>query len=125
VSNAIEFLEGRAASASTSLRGFHRAVWTHGVIAAAAWAAAALVTVGLPDVVPWGSANLFAGIMAGGAAMLLVLAFVAQRLGRFGDGLMHYGPWLIAIGMWFALWELTTAKFGWLRSPSSRRRTGS
>jgi NitT/TauT family transport system permease protein len=24
---------------------------------------------------------------------------------------------LIAIGVWFALWELTTAKFGWLPKP--------
>jgi NitT/TauT family transport system permease protein len=45
-----------------------------------------------------------------GAVILLVLAFVAPRLGRFGEGLIHYGPWLIAIGVWFALWELTTAK---------------
>jgi NitT/TauT family transport system permease protein len=52
-----------------------------------------------------------------GAVILLVLAFVAPRLGRFGEGLIHYGPWLIAIGVWFALWELTTAKFGWLPKP--------
>ena len=117
MSNAIEALEGRVASAPTSLRGLHQAIWVSGVIAAAAWAAAALATIGLPDVVPWGSANLFAGIMAGGAAILLVLAFAAPRLGRFGEGLIHYGPWLIAIGVWFALWELTTAKFGWLPKP--------
>ena len=117
MSNAIEALEGRAAKAPTSLRGLHPAIWTHGVVAAAAWAAAAVVTIGLPDVVPWGSVTLFAGIMAGGAAVLLLLAVLAPRLGRFGHGLIHYGPWLIAIGVWFALWELTTAKFGWLPKP--------
>jgi NitT/TauT family transport system permease protein len=117
MSNAIEALEGRSASASTSLGGLHQVIWTNGVVASAAWAAAAIVTIGMPDVVPWGSVNLFAGIMAGGAAVLLVFAFVATRLGRFGHGLIHYGPWLIAIGVWFALWELTTAKFGWLPKP--------
>jgi NitT/TauT family transport system permease protein len=117
MSNAIEALEGRAASAPTSLRGPHQAIWTHGAVAAAAWAAGALVTLGLPDVVPWGSVDLFAGIMAGGAAVLVVLAFLAPRLGRFGHGLIHYGPWLIAIGVWITLWELTTAKFGWLPKP--------
>ena len=34
-----------------------------------------------------------------------------------GRGFTHYGPWLIAIGVWFTLWELTTAKFGWLPKP--------
>jgi NitT/TauT family transport system permease protein len=68
-------------------------------------------------VVPWGSANLFAGITGGGAAIFVVLAFATPRLGRHGATIVHYGPWFIAIGVWFALWELTTAKFGWLPKP--------
>jgi NitT/TauT family transport system permease protein len=63
MSNAIEVLEGRSARAATALGGLHQAIWINGVVAAAAWAAAALATIGLPDVVPWGSANLFAWIM--------------------------------------------------------------
>ena len=55
--------------------------------------------------------------MASGALALAVLAFVVPHLGRFGEGWVHYGPWLIAIGVWLALWELTTAKFGWLPKP--------
>src|SRR5579862_811863 len=117
MSNAIETLDGGATRSPTSLRGVQQAVWTNGLFAAAAWAAAALVTVGLPDVIPWGSANLFAGITLTGAAVLLVLAFSVHRFGRFGAVVVHYGPWLIAIGVWFALWELTTAKFGWLPKP--------
>jgi NitT/TauT family transport system permease protein len=117
MSNAIEALEGRAANAPTSLRGLHPPFWTHGAVAAAAWAATAIITIGLPDVVPWGSVNLFAGIMASGAAVLLALAVLAPWLDRVRHGLIHYGPWLIAIGVWFALWELTTAKFGWLPKP--------
>ncbi|MGB3832493.1 MAG: ABC transporter permease subunit, partial [Mesorhizobium sp.] len=85
--------------------------------AAAAWAVAAVVTAALPDVVPWGSRDLFAGLLLGGAAVLAGLAFAADRLGRFGVRLAHYGPWLIALGVWFALWELVTAKLGWLPKP--------
>ncbi len=117
MSNAVETLDGASASAPASLREVQQVIWTNGLIAAAAWAAAALVTVALPDVVPWGSANLFAGLMGGGAVLLAALAFLTPRLGRAGRGFVHYGPWLIAIGVWLTLWELTTAKFGWLPKP--------
>lgn len=93
------------------------APWRQGLYAAAAWAVAAVVTAALPDVVPWGSRDLFAALLLGGAAVLTGLAFAADRLGRFGARLAHYGPWLIALGVWFALWELVTAKLGWLPKP--------
>jgi NitT/TauT family transport system permease protein len=117
MSNAIETLDGGAASAPTSLRNLQQTIWMNGLFAAAAWAAAALATIALPDVVPWGSAGLFAGITAGGAAIFVILAFAVPRLGRGAAGLVHYGPWFVAIGLWLALWELTTAKFGWLPKP--------
>lgn len=93
------------------------AVWKHGLIAAAAWIAAAIVTVALPDVVPWGSRDLFAGLLVAGAVLLALASLVIDRLGRFGRWLQHYGPWFIALGVWLALWELVTAKFGWLPKP--------
>jgi NitT/TauT family transport system permease protein len=99
------------------LRGFQQAVWTTGLLAAAAWAAAAFITIGLPDVVPWGSAGVFGAITGSVAAILFVLSLFVHRLGRVTAGLLHYGPWLVAIGIWLALWELTTAKFGWLPKP--------
>jgi NitT/TauT family transport system permease protein len=117
MSNAIETLDGATARPPTSLSAVQQVIWTNGLIAAAAWAAAALVTVALPDVVPWGSANLFAWIMGIGAAMLAALAIIVPRLDRRASGFVHYGPWLIAIGVWLTLWELTTAKFGWLPKP--------
>jgi NitT/TauT family transport system permease protein len=116
MSNAIEVLDGRAES-SSAVRGLQRNVWASGLVAAVAWAAAAVATVALPDVVPWGSDGLFAIIMASGALALVVLAFAVPHLGRFGEGWIYYGPWLIAIGVWLTLWELTTAKFGWLPKP--------
>ncbi|MDR3467884.1 MAG: ABC transporter permease subunit [Xanthobacteraceae bacterium] len=94
-----------------------RGLWRDGVLAAVAWAAAALVTIGLPDVVPWGSVGLFAAVTGGVAAILLALSPFVRRLGHAGEVLVHYGPWLVAVGAWLALWELTTAKFGWLPKP--------
>jgi NitT/TauT family transport system permease protein len=87
------------------------------VLAAISWAVAAFVTVGVPDVVPWGSGVLFATITGGIAVAFLVLSVVVHRFGRVGEVLVHYGQWFIAIGVWLALWELTTAKSGWLPKP--------
>jgi len=91
--------------------------WTHGLLAALSWAAAAIITVSLPDVVPWGSRQLFAALTAAGALFFGVMFFSAPRTGNLGKTLIYYGPWFIAIGVWLALWELTTAKFGWLPKP--------
>jgi NitT/TauT family transport system permease protein len=95
------------------LRGF----WRDGLFAGLSWGAAALITVATPDVVPWGSGGLFAGITGGFALLFIALSLVANRLGRVSEVLLHYGPWLVAIGVWLALWELTTAKSGWLPKP--------
>jgi NitT/TauT family transport system permease protein len=117
MSDTIRALETGTTPSQAALGSAWDTIWRHGLIAAFAWAAAALVTIGLPDVVPWGSAGLFCGITGGGALLFAVLAFGVQRLGRSGEVLTHYGPWFIAIGIWLALWELTTAKFGWLPKP--------
>ena len=93
------------------------AVWTTGLAAAVAWAAAAVITVALPDVVKWGSTPLFATLVGGGAVLLAALSPAVHRLGRTGRTLVHYGPWFVALGVWFGLWELTTAKLGWLPKP--------
>jgi NitT/TauT family transport system permease protein len=91
--------------------------WNHGLLAALTWALAASVTYLLPNVIPWGSTNLFAGLTAAGAALFLLLSFTVHHLGRVGRTLLHFGPWFIALGLWFAFWEVTTAKLGWLPKP--------
>jgi len=107
------FGEGAVSEPSAIVGG----LWRNGVLAAISWAAAAFVTVGVPDVVPWGSGGLFAIITGGIAVAFLVLSLVVHRLGRLGEVLVHYGQWFIVIGIWLALWELTTAKSGWLPKP--------
>lgn len=91
--------------------------WRDGWLAAVAWLAAAAITLGLPDVIPWGSRDLFAGLLLSGAAVFALLALASLRTGGPGERLRHAGPWFIALGVWFALWELTTAKLGWLPKP--------
>ncbi|MDR3375347.1 MAG: ABC transporter permease subunit [Ancalomicrobiaceae bacterium] len=92
-------------------------VWRGGIHASAAWFLAAAVTIGFPDTIPWGATELFAELTAAGGAVLLILAFVVHRLGDVGRRIAYYGPWLIAIGLWFAVWEFSTAKTGWLPKP--------
>jgi NitT/TauT family transport system permease protein len=114
MSEAVQAFDGDAVpKSSLSFQGW----WRDGLFAAAAWAAAAAITVGLPDVVPWGSAGLFATLTGIAAAAFLALTLFAQKLGRLNSVVSHYGPWFIAVGVWLALWELITAKFGWLPKP--------
>ena len=101
----------------TSPLALRQSMWRPGFIAAFFWALTATVTVALPDVVVWGSADLFAIIMAVGATALAVLAFAVPRLGKTGDKIAYYGPWLIALGVWLLLWEYSTAKTGFLPKP--------
>ncbi|WP_228259517.1 ABC transporter permease [Siculibacillus lacustris] len=104
--------DGAAGVARSGLR-----IWWPGLHAAAAWFLAAAITVGLPDVIPWGSAGLFAGLVTGGGVALLLLSVTIDRLGDLGRKIAYWGPWFVAIGVWFAVWELTTAKTGWLPKP--------
>ncbi|MFI5410617.1 ABC transporter permease [Kaistia sp. UC242_56] len=102
------------ALASSALSG---EIWRNGLLAAASWLLAAAVTVGFTDVVPWGQTQLFALLLAIGAGGFVLLAFTVHRLGAIGRKLVHYGAWWIALGLWLAAWEVSTAKLGWLPKP--------
>ncbi|WP_421692930.1 ABC transporter permease [Aestuariivirga sp.] len=94
------------------------ALWVAGVLSSLGFAATSAVTLLLPDVVPWGSTVLFASLCAGAAVLLLVLAASLAALPeRVQQSLKAAGPWLVAIGVWLFLWELSTAKLGWLPKP--------
>jgi len=84
---------------------------------AATWLVAAALTATLPDVTRWGSRELFVQLLEAGAAVFVTLAFINRWLGRIGESVDHYGPWLVALGVILAVWELLTAKLGWLPKP--------
>ena len=105
-------------------RPFGRRIWTPALYSAASWAAAAIVTKALPDVIPFGSSDLFAVLVGVGAAGFVVLAFASPASGRLRQVVDYYGPWFIAIGVWLTLWEFSTAKTGWLPKPFFSAPTG-
>jgi NitT/TauT family transport system permease protein len=121
MSQATQFVETAAPSKA---RPSERPLWAAGLYAATAWAAVAIVTKALPNVVPWGSDDLFAVLVGLGAVGFAILAVAGPRRGRIREILDKYGPWFIAIGVWLALWELTTAKTGWLPKPFFSPPTG-
>ncbi len=110
--------------ARSSARSVDWPIWTPGLYAAASWATAAIVTKALPNVVPYGSDDLFVIIVGLGAVAFAALALAVPRSGRVRETLDYYGPWFIAIGVWLALWEFTTAKTGWLPKPFFSAPTG-
>jgi NitT/TauT family transport system permease protein len=69
-----------------------RPLWTQGLYAATTWAAAAVVNEALPDVVPWGSDDLFTTLVSRGAVGFAVLALARPPSGRFREGIDYYGP---------------------------------
>jgi len=91
--------------------------WRDGLFAAGTWLFAAVLTLALPDVIHWGSTDLFGELLIGGAVVLAIGAFSVHFLGRVGQVATVYGPWLIALGVIFAVWEVATAKSGWLPKP--------
>src|ERR1700734_3117778 len=73
-----------------------RPMWRSGLYAAASWAAAVIVTKALPDVIPFGSSDLFAVLVGAGAAAFAVLAFLSPRAGRFRGNLPYFFPPFLA-----------------------------
>ncbi|KVK93882.1 ABC transporter permease [Burkholderia territorii] len=98
--------------------------WPTGIVAALAWAALGAVTrlwpnrvVGFTD---WAYTDTF-GIAAWAIAVLLLAAATLghrvpasrARLARVRPA----GPWLVALPLVLAAWEIVTAKTGWLPTP--------
>jgi NitT/TauT family transport system permease protein len=84
-----------------------------GILASLAWASFGASSLLWPDIGDWARTSevaIASFVIAGGI-------FITALLGRFAPGLQSRAPWLLAIGLFLTLWEVATAKFGWLPLP--------
>lgn len=113
MSETLEIGGGRyAASARAPSR-----LWRDGLFAAASWGLTSGVSWFVPDVIQWGATGAFAILTGVIALVFLGLAFVVAPGRPRTATLIHYGPWFIALGLWLLVWEVITAKLGWLPKP--------
>lgn len=99
-------------------------IWWTGALAALAWALLAALTHLWPNkpagFTEWAYTTEFA---AGAAAVALLLAALAlapravRPLAALRERLQPAGPWLVALALGLALWEVLTAKLGALPPP--------
>ncbi|MDB5631276.1 MAG: transporter permease [Tardiphaga sp.] len=88
-----------------------------GLAAGLAWLAFGFSCLWWPDIGDWPRTEgvaITAFIIAAG---IVLATTTAKWLGRAGAGLQQRAPWLLALGLFLTLWEVTTAKFGWLPLP--------
>jgi NitT/TauT family transport system permease protein len=88
-----------------------------GTVAALAWALFGLSCLRWEDLGDWSRTHevaISAFVIAG---IILVATLSGSMLGRFGAALQQRAPWLLVLGLFLTLWEVATAKFGWLPLP--------
>jgi len=88
-----------------------------GVGAGLAWLAFGYASLHWPDIGDWSRTDVVAYAAFVIAALIIVATTARVALGKFGDGVQKRAPWLLALGGFLTLWELATAKFGWLPLP--------
>ncbi|PRA23104.1 ABC transporter permease [Pseudomonas poae] len=92
--------------------------WGQGVAVVAAWLAVALLISYWPNAIRnWPMTQGLATVCVGVAGVLVVLGVVGRRVSRLGTRLRRAAPWLIALPILLAIWELLTAKLAWLPVP--------
>jgi len=86
------------------------------VIAAILWLGLAALTLAVPDAQELDYTRPFGALVAALGILQLALAIVGRRWSVTAR-VRHATPWLIAIALWFAVWELVTAKLDLLPLP--------
>jgi len=92
-------------------------LWATGLLAAAAWLAAAALTDRWPDADDWERTGLLAELMAAIGVGLLLAVAAGGVFGARLDRLRRIGPWLVALAIVLAAWEVATAKLQLLPRP--------
>ena len=92
--------------------------WGQGAAVVAAWLAVALLISYWPNAIRnWPMTQGLATVCVGVAAVFVVLSVLGRRVTRLGTRLRTAGPWLIALPVLLAIWELLTAKLALLPVP--------
>jgi NitT/TauT family transport system permease protein len=89
----------------------------NGVAAAIAWVAFGVSCLWWPDIGDWPRTYALGIAAFVVAAVALFGTLSADFLGSAGPALRRRTPWLVALGVFLTVWELATAKFGWLPLP--------
>jgi NitT/TauT family transport system permease protein len=95
--------------------GFPRAVLA--ISAGAAWLLLAFVTLNWPDVGEWAHGPELAWAAVGLGGALILAGLLGGLWPRGAERLRGSTPWLLALGLFFSLWQASTAKFAWLPQP--------
>ena len=107
-------MSGVAAAGLQTRRRTVFSLWHTGALAAVVWLAAAALTSFWPDADDLGRTDLLADIAL---AIGLVLAASSIVAAVRPAVLQRSGPWLVALALGLALWELVTAKLSLLPRP--------
>ncbi|MES2248438.1 MAG: ABC transporter permease subunit [Pseudomonadota bacterium] len=95
--------------------------WRTGALASAGWVALGLLTVYWPNKAvgfsDWAYTDEFGIAAIAIGAVLLLVALLGARAGRVARTLRPAGPWLVALPVLFAIWEIATAKLALLPTP--------
>ena len=88
-----------------------------GLAAGLAWLGFGLSCLRWPDIGDWPRTEAVAYVAFVIAAGVPIVTTARELLGRFGASLQRRALWFVATGLFLTLWEVATAKFGWLPLP--------
>lgn len=93
-------------------------VWWQGAAVVAAWLTVALLISYWPNATRnWPMTQGLANLCVAVAVVFVVLSVAGRRFSILGQRLRNAGPWLIALPVLLAIWELLTAKLALLPVP--------
>jgi len=93
-------------------------LWLSGLVAPSAWITAAALVAWWPNATrQWPMTQGLANLCLGIAALIILAVMLGRWSERLGRRMRSYGAWLIALPIALSLWELFTAKLGWLPVP--------
>ncbi len=91
-----------------------------GLLVVASWIVVLAVTWRVPDVPdlsPLAGRTAFLAVLGGVVLVVSVWLALALSVAGAATRLRHWSWWYVAVAAWFVVWEVTTAKTGWLHAP--------